>query len=282
MTIAVIGSGAIGLLLASYLAEDHLVQLYTRRRESANALRDGVIRYDAAQTAKAIKQVDGYVLSKVDRIEASLCIVTTKAYSIPSVIDELSSKLPKDTPVLFVQNGMAHVEIAEESFANSILATTTHGARKISENEVIHTGIGELTVEYPLQLTVPDDLHISVDPEIKKALEKKLLVNAVVNPLTTLYEVKNGDLRLFHHEEVKEIADELSAFLSIQDGTSFVDLVLNKTAANHSSMLVDYAASRKTEFDAILGYLKKRADREGVQLPAFMHMFDRVKRKLGE
>lgn len=72
MNVGIIGAGAIGLLLASYLSKDHAVTLYVRQEqdEERPIIRDG-------QASRLVR------IRKIDRLESEdLVFVATKSYDI--------------------------------------------------------------------------------------------------------------------------------------------------------------------------------------------------------
>ena len=103
----------------------------------------------------------------------------------------------------------------------------------------------------------------------------KLLVNAVVNPLTALFRVKNGDLPAdpVRFGIMKALFRETLAVLAASgmrtDGGEWDRLldVIRRTAENRSSMLADVEAGRRTEIDAINGGVVRLARQAGVAAP---------------
>ncbi|HCD72566.1 MAG TPA: 2-dehydropantoate 2-reductase, partial [Thermovirga lienii] len=53
--------------------------------------------------------------------------------------------------------------------------------------------------------------------------------------------------------------------------------VLEKTAANRPSMLQDLESGRRTENEAISGYILKAAEKKGVELPATKVVYSLMK-----
>ncbi|GAA5110758.1 ketopantoate reductase family protein [Alloalcanivorax gelatiniphagus] len=105
---------------------------------------------------------------------------------------------------------------------------------------------------------------------------RKLVANAVINPLTGLYDVANG--RLLEDPELsaraRRLADEADTLLGALDpawpGGSWdqVAAVAAATAGNTSSMRADMQRGAGTEIDAINGWLLREARRLGLELPA--------------
>jgi 2-dehydropantoate 2-reductase len=164
---------------------------------------------------------------------------------------------------------------------------------------IVHAGLGPLTIgvsearshaapdsspQNPMAAQLLDAAMLKtsvVSPdEILAAQLKKLVINSVVNPLTALYNCKNG--QVFDSAVASKVADLLlqeagvivRAILRSRSGQSrssalavftdeklreYVDDVVQKTARNTSSMLQDVQAGRQTEIDYINGYLVHQA-----------------------
>src|SRR5690606_69523 len=102
-------------------------------------------------------------------------------------------------------------------------------------------------------------------------LAYKLVANAVINPLTAIFQVTNGTLltndylfklmRNLFHETVRVLE------LEEQKLWDYVVTICKQTAKNQSSMLRDIQAKRRTEIDAISGYIIERAKEQGINVP---------------
>ncbi len=113
---------------------------------------------------------------------------------------------------------------------------------------------------------------------IKKSQLQKLVVNAVINPLTAIFRCKNGQLldnptrlavmRLLIEETgpiVRALLhDAPDAAFSDQSLLDLVLTVAHKTSANTSSMLQDVQSGRKTEIDYINGYIARKGKALGL------------------
>lgn len=131
--------------------------------------------------------------------------------------------------------------------------------------------------------------------ELRQAQLLKLVVNAIINPLTVIFNCKNGQLidepprvtlmKLLATETGTVVRALLQA--SRQDITCFsddklVDLVMTvaeKTGQNTSSMLQDIQAGRQTEVDYINGYLTTQAKRLGLPCPNNTALTEMVKQR---
>ena len=105
---------------------------------------------------------------------------------------------------------------------------------------------------------------------------RKLVGNAVINPLTGLHDVANG--HIFEDPalaaEAEQLAREADRVLTALDPTwpgdslPGVRALADATAGNTSSMRADMQAGAVTEIDAINGWLLRQAEALGIPLPA--------------
>ena len=115
----------------------------------------------------------------------------------------------------------------------------------------------------------------------------KVLVNAPINPITTLYNVKNGELLTQPHlrklveevvkETVKILRERHLPFDEDVDPLETVLKVAALTAENKSSMLQDIEKGRLTEIDYLNGRLIKEAELGGIAAPINMSLTSKIK-----
>lgn len=285
LNIGIIGGGAIGLLCASYLTQHHDVTVFTRRNEQAEEIRAfGIERTGKGDTCQATVHAQTGITGEFD-----LLIVTVKYHHLQDVLRELSTLPPHR--ILFLQNGMAHLlDLENWKTGHSLyIGVVEHGAMKMSDHEVNHTGIGVIKwgayqheeaadIKNALNETSSHFQMIYTDEWIK-VLEEKLLVNVCINPLTALLHVRNGELiaNSSYEHMMKCAFEEAVSILSLSEKERlwpYVVSICEKTAENQSSMLQDIVKGRQTERKAILGYLLKKAQAHGVAAP-HLTFFDR-------
>jgi len=114
---------------------------------------------------------------------------------------------------------------------------------------------------------------------------RKLVGNAVINPLTGLHDVANG--RIFQDPalaaEAKQLAREADRVFTALDPTwpgdslPGVRALADATADNTSSMRADMQAGAVTEIDAINGWLLRQADALDIDLPSHRRIIAAVK-----
>ncbi|WP_280769092.1 2-dehydropantoate 2-reductase [Salipaludibacillus daqingensis] len=290
MKITIVGAGAIGLLTSTYLQEcGHSVKVVTRTNEQAAFIHlHGITRfYEGEEINKSILAIsfEAYRPGKEDVI-----IATMKQSHLNSFIDWVNHRMEGNIPILFMQNGMGHIEKAKDILNHPIFsAVVTHGAIKKGWNEVVHTGVGNIQVGgdgtkkhiFASLWSTTDRFPIYWSDNIEEAMKKKLLVNVVVNPITAIHQVKNGALLTDEilHKQAYTIFDEARKILEFpKEMWSEVEDVIRRTKNNYSSMSVDIKLGRNTEIDAITGYLLKIASKNNQSSVNIQQIHNEIKR----
>ncbi len=268
MRIGIIGGGSIGLLLSSYLCKDHDVTLYVRRDEQKEILNDkGLFLSDMI----APLSVHTLLLEEIE--EADCFIVCVKQHQIINVLPALK-KIDEQTPLIFLQNGMGHLEKLQYINNDLYIGVVEHGALRESENHVIHTGKGKIkiaiyngnakTLSFLIEQLNQSKFPVETSSDWKELLTNKLIVNAVINPLTTLFNVPNKEILTNPHIYylAEKLCNEAVMVLHLDYRTQLerVKEIACLTGKNISSMLTDIRMGRQTEIDAISGYLIRNSD----------------------
>lgn len=209
-------------------------------------------------------------LNKIDGIEAflnwhsanepDLVVWLTKTYKNEEALEKYS-KLRWSCPILILQNGIGQKEHFRKTLGEQqklFSGITTQGAKLIDPGKVVNTGNGDLIVEKARFL---EGFPAIQDSNIDEALLKKLAINCVLNTVTALFNVKNGDAvkgePLIKVKELVKLCfpyfEKRMIFTSEKEYLNFVNEVANKTSENINSMLSDLLSGRETEINQILG-----------------------------
>lgn len=289
MKVVIVGAGAIGLLIGSYLGQQkHAITYVTRTKEQAQELvKRGVtcILPDDKVMNVHVDAFAGFSEAPKD----ALWIVAVKAHHLQELEKDFLS-LPETTPLLFIQNGLSHLEWLERSIQNEIyIATIEHGAMKKDATTVLHTGVG-LTKVAPtksnmatLDMTMfrSPFFEIEVMDDALGTVLRKAVLNACINPITAVLQIKNGELDTNEQAYLlmKSVFHEIeSAFPEIRKSLSFEDVLAlcKKTSSNDSSMLQDLQNHRKTEIEPIVGALIDLAAARNKELPKLTMLYHLV------
>ncbi|WP_339105489.1 ketopantoate reductase family protein [Haloterrigena salinisoli] len=282
MEIVVFGAGSLGSLVGGALARDptHDVTL-VGRDPHVGAVRESGLELSGhiEATVTPSATTDGRGLA------ADLAIVAVKAFDTASAAETLATG--DYEAVLSLQNGMGNEETLAARLEAPVLAgTASYGAILHAPGRVECTGIGELVLgarnggrsdradrigsafaAAGLETTVADDMP--------RRLWEKLAVNAGINPVTALartdnaavLEAEGSDLARGAARETARVARACDVGLSNREALAALEAVASDTAANTSSMHQDVRAERRTEIDAINGYVVDRASEQGLEVP---------------
>lgn len=289
MRFVVIGGGSVGLLLAGRLAlGGQRVLLVTRGPEQAEALANQPLMLRTL--AQEVVTVSVPAVPFGESLPAGdFYFLAVKQPALPQLLPALSA-LPRSARVIAMQNGMGHDQLLARvlDLDQLLFAVSTEGARRHAPACVEHTGRGMLRIGYLDEVEKPDPLlslllavlkeagiECSFAQTMRPVMWRKLLANALINPLTALFEVPNG--ALLRHDFLLELLrllfDEAAA-VAQADGMKITDVdwqdiltICRNTSRNLSSMLQDLIAGRSTEIAAINGYIIQTAGHYGISVP---------------
>lgn len=316
MRIMIIGAGSLGLLFAAKLSSfcEHMTVI-TRTKEQADLLaqegillggmnerrrttRGGYIEFHQYQDGK------GTLTSEISSVQPfDYIFLMVKQPAITKELAQfIDSRRSETTYLVSFQNGIGHEAVLSEGHEEKklLLAVTTEGARRESLTEVSHTGHGvtyigaskdtDLDQEHSMHFLLVNLLEeagfqtlMSKNMEVR--IWSKLIINAVINPLTAILRVKNGELlesawtkglMLDLYREACLVAEAKGIKLPDELWQTILT-VCEATSRNHSSMLQDIEQSRTTEIDRINGSLLQMAKELSLDLPVHHTVYRLVK-----
>lgn len=279
MQIAVVGGGSVGMLVAARLSlVHHDIELITRSEEQAKRIQQEQITVETLAGNKIKMSISARAFENT-LPPADLYLLTVKQPDLPRILPALQG-IPDSARIVAFQNGLGHQEILENTLhpEQIFYAVNTEGARRLSASEVVYTGRGILRigplhplnekdrlVEKLVQLAGKAGMDAHYVEETSSLLWRKVLANAVINPLTTIFEISNGELlesdvtlgtmrRLF--EEAQSVAESQGQIITEADWQDILGICRN-TSRNYSSMLQDLWNNKQTEIDSINGYISQ-------------------------
>ncbi len=289
MKIGIIGGGAVGLLFSGYLGRKFDVTLITKREEQKDLLIEkGVtVKTLTSSITTKIKVMKGLPI----RPAFDLLIIALKEYDLKSIGNNLEL-LGRKQPLMFLQNGIGHLEwVKELPHLTILVGSVEHGALKVSDSEVHHMGKGKTNIAYirgefdkieELLSKKIKSFPFILKENFEEMLLSKLFVNVLINPLTALTGVTNGKLidnPHFYHLQHGLFQELLLLFPHMKDIINLNDIkeICINTYDNHSSMLKDIESHRRTELDSILGILVEKASRENHFVPIMNILYQLIK-----
>ncbi len=286
----IVGQGAIGLLAASKLAlrlnPFHLLLRQPSHRSLVLNFRQQQQDYPLLLNCQPPEQ------------PITLLLVPVKAFSVQSALQQWLPLSSADTDIVLCHNGLGTLAMAQQQLLPKQklwFASTTHGALKSGPHQLEHTGIGR-TILGPVNdvaknAVAPATLlnaalgPVEVVTDILPVLWQKLAINAVINPLTALLMVKNGELtKPQYRAHIDQLVVEFCKVAWTQgqrfDALSLLQTVLSvaaNTAGNYSSMQQDRALQRPDELEFITGFLLRTAAEAGIAIPAHQQLYQQLR-----
>ena len=267
--LVIVGSGALATYYAYKWSENYAVSVLGSWKDSINAI-------NATARKKEMHQL--FATSDWKKInEPDLVIWLTKTYK-----NEYSLKkyvqLKWKCPILILQNGIGQEEVFSNILGvdqNILRGVTNQGVKLISAGNVLNTGDGEVFVEENRLFT---GFPVVQKNNIETIIYRKLAINAVLNPISALYNVTNkntlnGEAGKYLLKLVKICFPyfyKRKIFASEEEYLHHVKLIATKTGNNVNSMLVDKQLKRKTEILEILGPINKELNNR--ELDAIIHI----------
>lgn len=288
MNVAVVGGGSLGMLFAVHLQriQHKRLVLYTRTQQQASDINRRGITFTSTlgETLSVPMNAKSWTKRRGDVWD--LLLLTVKQTHLTSAfIEDLAQLITRDTFVLCFQNGLGHLEKLQSKIKKGkwFTAVTTEAALKTNMAEVSHTGTGKTIIgndegghlSSVVDLLTAAGFSVELSNHIESIIWDKLLINAVINPLTAMLRVRNGELskRSEWRNLMRTLLEEglsVSRKLQIKTADHLFDQLLSvckQTANNQSSMLQDVLAGRQTEIDYINGSIVRLAQQLNVKVP---------------
>jgi 2-dehydropantoate 2-reductase len=279
--IVVLGGGAIGSVLAAALARqaDREAILVGRREHVRAIASDGLLvdgLFPEAVRLQAVEAIDF-------PLDDALLIVAVKAVDLAAALAGAAPFLRPTTAVLLLQNGLGIRELALGALSGTAIppgsvftGIVAMGVTFIAPGRVRCFG-GSIRVDPAFAATpffrllqgLP--LRVEASRDIRRDLWTKLLVNAVINPLSVLLQGHNRLVAEARFDALKEpILAEGRAVAAAEGVPLEVDAAfVNRfvTSDNITSMLQDFRRGRPSEIDFINGGIAACARRHGIPAP---------------
>ena len=287
--IYILGAGAMGCLWATYFNDPTRYRVtFIVRSPSQWATVPHHIHCTPHNSITPVR------ITHVDDVqEIQHLVVATKAPESLAGVRALSARLAPNAQIMLLQNGMGSQQAIAQAFAQHAIyaCSSTEGVYKTQLNQLVHAGQGEnhigglttLAKQPTLQQWLPARLF-EWHEDIDTVLWRKLVINAAINPLTVLYQCRNGAL-LDHpqaHLHMKQLCAELDSLLHakglpITHTLALAEQVCQRTAQNYSSMYKDAEAGRPTEIDFINGFVVSQATQLGLTCPTHEQVINHIK-----
>ena len=203
----------------------------------------------------------------------SLLWVTTKSYATLEAVSSLSHRFTAETLIVTLGNGMGYHSALSTRFPGRLIAgSTTAGCSSPNANTRKLAGEGETRLGWWDRADTPPKWFKKLEQapwcrdwelHIENSLLEKLAINSIINPMTALLNITNGELENHKHKAALDCAIKEVAAIFCWSGhtdiasnlSKIVHKVIVDTANNSSSMRIDRKRLSLTEHEEILGYL---------------------------
>jgi len=277
-TIAVVGLGRVGGIAAAWLqhAGRHDVTVCARRPFAKLTLEhdDGAVELPLRT-----------LISPDEAHAVDWVLLCTKAHETASAGPWLQKLCRPTTRVAVLQNGIGHVERVAP-FANGAAAFPVivyYNGERLADDRVRFRHVSENDVAVAddalwrsfADMLAGTPITVLLSGDFKTLIWRKLLINAVANPITALTRQRQAVLR---RSDVRELAlGVLAEAVSVAraDGAQLAADEAEKTLKTlytyppeaGTSMYFDTMAGRPLEIEALTGAIVAAGDRYGVAVP---------------
>ncbi|MEM3444504.1 MAG: 2-dehydropantoate 2-reductase [Thermoplasmata archaeon] len=284
MRVLVFGAGAIGSFLGAMLSSQHEVFLVGRKMHVEKIRAEG-LRIEGG-IEKTVKVEAG---EKIEGGNWDFVFLTTKAYDTRNAVREILAAVNKGT-IVSLQNGLNNLEVIEEEVKASGknfeigACITSIGVTFLEPGKIRFNGWGRTVVGSSNQnvaaalskMLSDAGIQTEICTNILHEIWVKGVINSAINPLTVIFNVKNGLLVrdpnllsiLASVAKESESVGKAAGYIGQDvDCTGLTIKVAHQTAENYSSMLQDVMKGKRTEIMEINGYIVDVAERLGMPAP---------------
>lgn len=284
--IAVVGAGAVGGYFGGLLARAGAPVVMIGRPAFVEAVRKTGLLLDTQSFREVIRVEAAAELSAVRGTD--LVLFCVKSGDTTSVARELAQFVAPEAVVLSLQNGVDNADRIREASSLAALATVVYVAASIPEaGTVKHVGGGNLVLGPPgagtdfiARMFERAGVPCRISDNIRGELWAKLVANGALNAISALGRsrygkiAENSEARVLIRAVVDEIFAVARAAGIVMPGMPDTDAayasvmtIAAQMGAALSSTAQDVERGRRTEIDALNGYVARRAAELGVPAP---------------
>jgi 2-dehydropantoate 2-reductase len=285
--IFILGAGAVGSVIGGLLSQSKEVTLIGNKDHVDAMNSKGLLV--SGDVSKAFSVSADTQIREIPR--RTLIFLTSKAYDSEKAIRGIRDLVREDTVVLVLQNGLGNEESVRHVLgggAKIMRGVTTIAAELFNPGEVKYWK-GETTIEREAAAEKVADvlnasaIKTSLSNNMRDVIWAKVIVNSVVNPLTTVFQVRNCEigahvLASVRHDIVRECVQvaEAEGITLPSDMEKVVDKAI-RGYTNFSSMYQDIVKRKRTEIDFLNGKIVELGQKHNVPTPTNEILVDFVK-----
>jgi 2-dehydropantoate 2-reductase len=280
-SIAVLGPGGVGGLLAALTARAGHRVVCLAGKETAEALRrDGIhVRSRQFGDFTARVEADTELGEPVD-----VCLVTVKQTALDAALNRVPPETLGEGLVVPLLNGVEHPDMLRRRYRPDLVAPSVirvestrvapgiieHGSPFVEVDLASATAKRE-RLDAVAEMLTAAGVPATVQDSETATLWAKMTFLAPLALLTTRYRLTTGEVRTQRRDELLALMEETAAVSRACGAPADTAAVLRRydslPAGMKSSMQRDAEAGRPVELDAIGGALLRAAKRHGVEVP---------------
>ncbi len=294
--VAVVGSGAVGGYFGGMMARAGLPVVLIGRPALVEAVRKEGLLLDTAQFRERIA-VDASTEMKAaqDTDFVLFCVKTTDTIATAR---ELAKYVGGSTIVVSLQNGVNNVEQIRESSGIEALGSVVYVAAAMpAPGHIRHLGRGDLVVgpenektKRVAELCSRGNVPCRISENIEGELWVKLVWNCALNAISGLGRATYGEI-IASEDAKRVVRDTVHEVLAVAKARNITlpgledpeaalrgaFALAGQMSGTRSSTAQDMARGKKTEIDALNGYIAKEGERVGVPVPVNHALYALVK-----
>jgi len=295
MKIAIIGAGGVGGYIGGKLIKSGQfdVTLIARGSHLEAIKKDGLTILDEKDTFSVSQD---FVTDDIKENKPyDFLIFTTKAYDLEEVCESVMDSITIKTILMTTANGVGYKEKLKKIFpSNMICESCIYILSNIKEPGVIkkYGGAFKLFIgsnEIPnkkldkiYKIFTNAGLNTKVSKNIELQCWRKYLFISAFATMTSFYDISIGAVVESHEKELKKTLKEIIALankkgieLTNKNLEKVIDQAKNKVPyKSTTSMLLDFRNGKKTELEALTGYICHEADRLDIQVPNMKKFYE--------
>lgn len=295
-TVSIIGLGALGILIGN-----HLSSRMPKENLRFIADEERIKKYKKDKVyCNGIPCDFHYVTPNEDCKPADLLIFAVKYSGLQDAIQAVSNQVGENTIILSVLNGItSETTIGQTYGMDKILYCVAQGMDAVKEDNqlnyhnmgILVLGDGEPGIKSDKTIRIEEffkkmELPYEVDPNMKKRLFSKFMLNVGVNQTVAVY---NGNYKTVQEEgaardimiaamkEVMLISEKEGIYLTDKDIMYWLDVLSKLNPEGKPSMAQDLEAKRFSEVELFSGTVIEFGKKHGIPTPINEQLYDRIK-----
>ncbi|MDD4772160.1 MAG: ketopantoate reductase family protein [Eubacteriales bacterium] len=287
--VSIIGLGALGVIYGSHIEK----KLPGRLRVIADEGR--IARYkDTGIFCNGERCEFYYTTPETECIPADLLIFAVKFNSLDDAVTAVRHHVGPDTVIISLLNGISSEEIIGRTYgAEKVLDCVAQGMDAGKEdNRVIYSNMGILCIaDSPKTRSVSrffDKAGIPylIDPDMKKRMWGKFMLNVGVNQTVAVRESSYGDIQrpgpgrdlmTAAMREVLVLSGKEGVNLTEENLSYWLDVLEPLNPSLKPSMRQDLEAKRPSEVELFSGTVIKLGQKHGIDTPVNKELYKKIK-----